>query len=223
MSNNEQDPSLTLISFLKDYTGLLSDHLKSVRSVIGTTVSEIMDGVEQLHQTAESGRETAEKKMESTYLAPSAETQILVDDLQKHVSDIFEDAQKSMKQDSSGSAGEEEPLVVLQNRIKRLEGLFDDSNEKLKLVDDNIKSILFGLIGSLSTEDVISQRINHVINCLKALQTSMSYILLDYESRAQHPFVDQTIQDLKDYTFAQYSAEKEKNEFRLVFPDKKAS
>ena len=218
MASDNENASDMLVQFLTDFSGLMNCHLKSIQTTITGTVDELMDGIQKLNEAAEKGRSEAEQKLENTYLNPNAETQILVNDLQKNVADLFDAVkEKHTAGESLEDAHAKEPSVIVLNRLKRLNSVFSDSSEQLETVSEDIKNVLFGLIGALSSEDVIAQRISHVINSLKSLEASLSYILIDFETRCGDDVVIRTIEDVKRYTLEQYTSEIEKEEFRKFF------
>ncbi len=221
----DQDSSTQLISFLQHFTKLTEEQLLSVRETMVSAVETVMKGVEGISQATEDKREQAEKVLESTFVNPDAETEVLIQDLQKVVDDLFE---KSASQIDQGSPSKPilsfEPEVLVRNRINRLNGKFEGDMKSLEQLDQQLGSLLFGIIGTLSAEDVIAQKIDHVTMSLRALQTGLSYLLIDYEHRCRPADIERVTDDIKDLTFRQYTTEDEKVRFRSHFgPEKKAS
>jgi hypothetical protein len=224
MADSKQEASEYLINFLGQYTAFMEKQLQAVRQTMVDTVAEVMEGVNQISETTESKRVQAEQTLEQTYIEPDAETQVLVDDLQKMVSDLFDEAQQSFQQGKSLDALKSmEPEILLQNRINRFGGKFMADMDGLSQLDDSLKTLLLGIMGALSSEDVIAQRMDHIIMSLKMLQTGLNYILIDYANRCTPTELSKVTQDIKSYTFRQYTSEDEKREFYEFFPEAKSS
>lgn len=222
MSQSEQDGNSFLIQFLQQFTGLMGKQLNEVRKVMNCTVEEVMEGVNAISSESQSKRDLAEQRLESTYLNPDAETQVLVDDLQKMVSDIFDKAKDHIEHGTSLDELESaDPEILLQNRLNRFDGKFMKDMSNLPQMDDHLKNLLLGIMGALSSEDVIAQRLDHIIMALKVLQTGLNYVLIDYESRCNVAELDKVTTDIRNYTYRQYTTEDEKNDFFEFFPEEK--
>ncbi|MFW7377858.1 MAG: hypothetical protein ACOH5I_03500 [Oligoflexus sp.] len=223
MAQPEHDEaSQLLINFLGHFTSLMEKQLSGIRQTMLTTVDQVMEGVNKISETTGSKRLEAESVLEKTYITPDVETEVLVEDLQKMVSDLFEEAQDKLQRGEDLSAlSSADPEILLHNRIKRFDGKFHAEMNRLSQLDDNLKSLLLGMMGALSSEDVVAQRMDHVIMALKVLQTALNYILIDYGSRCKVEELKKVTSDVKNYTYRQYTSEDEKEEFFEFFPEVK--
>jgi len=219
-----EEASQLLINFLGLFTSLMEKQLSGIRQTMMLTVDQVMEGVNKISETTGNKRMEAEKVLENTYITPDVETQVLVEDLQKMVSDFFDEAQARMQRgEDLGALSIAEPEILLQNRMKRFEGKFSAEMANLSHLDDSLKSLLFGMMGALSSEDVIAQRMDHIIMALKVLQTALNYILIDYGSRCNVEELTKVTSDIKSYTYRQYTSEEEKEEFFEFFPEVKTA
>ncbi len=216
--SDKEDASAYLVSFLASYTQLIEGQLLNIRETMVSTVETVMQGVAGISTTTENRRQHAEKVLESTYVNPDMETEILIQDMQKVVDEIFEEVsdRHSRGQDTEHLVSAE-PEVLVRNRINRFAGKFTTEMGTLNAVDDQLKDVIFGIIGALSSEDVIAQKLEHVVMSLKILQTGLNYVLIDYDQRCTVEELEKVTSDIKSYTFRQYTAEDEKQRFLAIF------
>ncbi|MCH2192277.1 MAG: hypothetical protein HRU19_21285 [Pseudobacteriovorax sp.] len=224
MSNNQfKAGSEFLVQFLDQFTGLMEHQLKNVRSTMEGTVDHIMEGVKNISRATELGRQSAEKTLEKTYLNPDIETQVLVDELQQMIDTVFDEAKDKMERGIElTNLDVAEPEVLLNNRIKRFTSKFKSEMSEIDHLDKELADVIMGMIAALSSEDVIAQKLDHVIMSLKVLQTGLNYVLIDYENRCNTEELSKVTNDICHYTFRQYTCEDEKVEFSKYFPNIKA-
>jgi len=218
--SDKEDPSAYLVVFLAQYTQLLEGQLLSIRETMVSTVETVMRSVAGISYASADRRQHAEKVLESTYLNPDLETEILIQDMQKVVDEIFEEtSERYAKGQDLGQPTSAEPEVLFKNRINRFAGRFQTEMNTLSAIDGELKNTIYGIIGALSSEDVIAQKLEHVVMSLKILQTGLNYVLIDYDQRCTMDELEKVTSDIKSYTFRQYTAEDEKKRFLAIFPD----
>ncbi len=218
--SDKEDPSAYLVGFLAQYTQLLEGQLLNIRETMVSTVETVMQGVAGISSATEDRRQHAEKVLEATYVNPDMETEILIQDMQKVVDEIFEEtSERYAKGLDLSQLVSAEPEVLVKNRINRFAGKFQNEMNTLNTIDDELKNIIFGIIGALSSEDVIAQKLEHVVMSLKILQTGLNYVLIDFDQRCNLEELEKVTSDIKSYTFRQYTAEDEKKRFLTIFPD----
>lgn len=99
----------------------------------------------------------------------------------------------------------------------QLEGSTDQLNAWLSELDQSLHSVIVTAMGALSAEDVLVQRMEHLMLMMKALETCLSYVLLDYPNRGKSSRLNDFMEDLKLFTLSQYTSEDEKEEYRSIF------
>lgn len=212
-----------LIEFISKFTRLLEKQLVEIRTVLGQTVENVIGGIGKISDITESEKKTADKLMEDTYVNPDMETKQLVNGVQEVVSNIFDKATSKVEK------GEDLSDVTDKNISKKdkefLERNLELFSRKFKVnidrLDNNIKEILFELVGALSSDDVIAQRMEHVAIGLYALQSAINYILVDYDKHSSADEIHKMTKQLKEYVFSKYTMEEEKGEFYYIFPEDK--
>jgi len=188
------------IAFLGQYTGLLERQILGVRQTLLETVDEVMRCVDEISTSAATNSSAAEQALEATYLHPDAETRILVEGMQDAVTAIFDQAQQELRGGDSNVNTDNNADVILHNRLNRFTAKFADGNAKFQEFDDTLKTSLMSIMGALSSEDVIAQRIQNIILSIKGLQASLSYVLIDFKSRCDGSELERVMSDLKAYT-----------------------
>lgn len=221
----DQESSTFLISFLQSYTKLVEQQLLSVRETMTATVETVMEGVENISQATQDKKVQAEKALESTFVNPDVETEVLMQDMQKVVDELFDESSQKLKMgEDLSTLLSTEPEVIVRNRFNRLSGKFQAEMSSLGQFDEQLGNLVFGIIGTLSAEDVIAQKLDHVVMSLNALQTGLNYILIDYERRCTQVELQRVVDDIKDLTFRQYTTEDEKDRFRYYLgPERKGA
>lgn len=217
--SEDRDSTAYLVGFLSSFTLLIERELLAIRQSVVTTVEAVMQGIEDISITVEKNKIDAEQILEFTYLHPDKETEVLIDDVQQLTDEVIENAFKQMHDDQSGegSVSTSKPEAAVQAGLTRLNVKLDESIGRLSKLDDSVSTSVFSIVGALSSEDLIAQRLEHTILSLKSLQTGLSFILIDYEERCRSEEIERVVKSILTYTYRQYTAEEEKERFRAIF------
>lgn len=223
----ERDASEFLVGFLSNFTLLIERELLAIRQSVVSTVEAVMDGIEVISQTVEKNRQDADEILEFTYLHPDPETEVLLEDVQKLADELIDGAYREVGSSQSGqhrldpdAVTSSKSEIVIQNRLNRFNVKLDDSKERLSLLDAQLNSSVMRIVGALSAEDLIAQRLEHTILSLKSLQTGLSFLLIDYEERCRADEIEKVTKSILTYTYRQYTAEEEKERFHEIFGKK---
>ncbi len=221
---NDTDSGAYLINFLHKYTQLVQKQLLGVRTDTVGTVETVMEGVAGISNATEGRQKHAEMVLENTFIRPDVETEVLMEDLQRFVDELFEEATQRFKDGKDlDNFVSSEPEVLVMNRIKRLSGKFSGEMDALHQLNDDLKNVVFGIIGALSSEDVIAQKLQHVTMSLKALQTGLNYVLIDFDKRCKKDELEKVVSGIKNYTLKQYTTEEERRQFEEIFDPKRSA
>ena len=110
------------------------------------------------------------------------------------------------------------PVAVAEGQtVANMEDV-SSASRSIAVNDGDLQALLLKMMGVLSRDDIITQRIHHVVLALSALQASLTYVLTDYEGRCRTSEVERFANDLKSYIFKSYTMEEEKELFFSVFP-----
>lgn len=217
--SDEKDPTAYLVGFLANFTLLIERELLTIRETVVTTVEAVMQGIQDISETVEQNKLDAENILDFTYLHPDKATEGLMDDVQRLTDEVFESAFEKIGdgQRNEAWASTSKSEFNMQNELSQLNQKLDESKGRLAKLDDSVNSSVFSIVGALSAEDLITQRLGHTILALKSLQTGLSFILIDYEERCRSEEIERVVQSILTYTYRQYTAEEEKERFRAIF------
>ncbi len=214
-----------LVGFLAKFTLLIERELLAIRQNVVTTVEAVMNGIEDISDIVEKNKQDADQILEFTYLRPDPETEVLIEDVQRFADELIDGAYREVHGAgrAEGEAFDPEtvmtttPEMVIRNRLNRFNVKVDDALGRLDNLDNQLSQQVLGIVGALSSEDLIAQRLEHTILSLKSLQTGLSFLLIDYEERCRSDEVERVTKSILTFTFRQYTTEEEKTRFRDVF------
>jgi hypothetical protein len=221
-----QSASRALIDFVKRFTELQERHLIQIRETMHETVEGVMQGIQEISTKTEAKKKEANTVLVSTYTNPDAEAKATMEAVQDEVSALFEKVQAGdIEAVSSKNSDSNDPdSEALRDKLRRSAGLFSKHMEALDTLDTELQGLLLTMMGLLSRDDVIAQRIEHICGSLNAMQASLSYLLIDFQARCKAGEVEKFCNDMQAYIFKTYTMEEEKNVFKEIFPDfRKAS
>ena len=222
MSDNQNRASFEFIQFISAYTTMIEAHVVSVRKILEETVSEVMQGVAEISDQTRIKKEEADSALFRVYTKPDDEEAAALNDVQNSVDHIFTAASmtdRERQEDSIVSSGEQsEATSVIENKLRRVSGKFSKHMEALSTLDDELKEQLITMMGALSNDDVIGQRLEHICKGIHALNVAITHVMADYQARC----VDGEIVAVKDqvlsYVYATYTTEEEKRLHKHFFP-----
>ena len=201
--------SREIVNFLQKYTEVIELQLVGVRAMIEESVETVMTGINDLSKETAEKAKSANAALEQTYLDPDAKTKDLVGFIQDSVDGLIKEAQEN-KESSQESK-------VLDNQLRRFGGKFSKHMEALSSIDKEVSQTLYKMVSSLSNDDVIRQKLEHICDSVHALQVSLSSVLVNFEESYKLKEVKKMKDDLLGYTFRLYTAEDEKAIFKQFF------
>lgn len=215
MTNIDKGATRNLVAFIRSYTDVLEKQLQAVRETMRETTEGVMDGIQKISDSTARKKKEANTVLMTTYTNPSDDAKKTMDSVQDAVSAVF-DAAQGTKPATAGPTD--------ADKLRRHAGFFSKHMEALETLDEDVQGMLMTMMGMLSRDDVISQRVEHVVQSLQAMQMSLAYVLVDFEARCKQADVDKVVKDLKSFTLRTYTMEEERQAFVSVFgEDKKAS
>lgn len=218
--------SRQLVIVLNKYSEVLELQLLGIRETLATAVQSVMSGINEIsHATDQEARE-ANKVLEKTYFNPDDETKEFINTIQNSVDELLSQVQENELQVEKNNAPSiDEGQRVLDNRLRRFAGQFSKHMEALSTMDAAVGQILFRMMAALSSDDVIGQRLQHLLHSVHALEIGLSYVLLDISGRFSVKEIEKLKADLLAFTYKQYTMEGEKDLFKKIFgePPKSAS
>ena len=179
-----------------------------------------MKEIDTISNATQRKKQEATAVITNTYLNPDEATKQVVANIQNSVDEVFNNA-------SAGVTGapNARPMAVVAtpqthaDALRRHGGHFSKHMEALTTLDDEVKNMLMNMMGALSNDDVIGQRLEHIVQGVHALKAGLSYLLVDFSTRFNPGGVATFRNDLLDTTWKQYTMEEERDLFRKHFGD----
>jgi hypothetical protein len=212
-----------LIEFIQSYCQVLEGQLAAVSSQINDTVAQLLKDVEEISANTANEKQFAEKVLDQTYLAPDADTQQFVYSAQAEVDSILEELSGGATDKISTNATQppafkqEKTIPGNGDSVSRLAGQFSKHMEVLSTMDSAMQNILFEIVGVLSRDDVICQRLLHVTDVTRATCVALSYVMTDMSGRFDLHNILKLRDDLLSYAWRRYTMESEKEVFKNSF------
>lgn len=184
--------SAEMMTFLRDYSQLLDQHITTVRKILLTTVDEAMSGVAAINAAADRKLKMADevlvKDQSSAFVSKSA----------KELDITFKDPAEKIKH-------------VNETLSAHMSGL---SN-----LDESVRGFLFAIMGGLSMDDVVRQRMEHLTSSLASMRDGVQKVLDQYSSgvKVTDEFIDSVQHEMLVKMYRSYTMEDEKKVFSKVF------
>ncbi len=179
------------IQFVHEYVALLDAQLRGIKDSMAETVTECMTVISNMSRSV-------------TDQAAKADEALL---------------ESGMSTLSHLESKEGRETATSEDKLRRLGGKFAKSVETLSLLDDKVGDYLLTLMGSLSNEDVIIQRLEHVIKGVAILQSNLIEIVPISERGLSHVDVQEFRAQVLVKLFATYTMEEEKKTYRRYFEE----
>lgn len=204
--------SRELVDFLKNYALLIERQLGSVNSEMAAAVARIMDGINHVSGIDERYKNEAEQALVATSMTPDTVTRAAMTAAQDAIDDVFAAAMA----EAQGAA----PVAAKRDDkrdVRTKGGKFSKSIEALSGVSGNLVQSLMTIMGTLSMEDVIAQKLAHISNTVHTLALELGHLLIDFDSRFTQGHIKTFESTMKAFAQKQYSSVAEQKIFDTLF------
>ncbi len=113
--------------------------------------------------------------------------------------------------------------LVLESKLLRSSGTFSKNLEAISMLNTDLQKLLAQVIGAVSLDDVIAQRLSHVIESLQTLQSALAQFLKDYTSECRPERVKLLRNKVLTKVYLSYSSEEEREVFHKIFGHPKST
>lgn len=193
-----------LVEFLRVYASLLEAQLNGVREQMVTTIESIMAGISNISSAADDKKQMAEAILVRRKDGKAGSGSKQGDDA-------------TFKNASATELGFTDPSATVEERARAAKGRFKKHMESLSSVDAEMRDILLSMMGALSADDVVGQRLEHIRVAIGRLKSDLGDTIADFPGRFNIKGVRHLEQSLIDKMFHHYTMEEEKEVFRSVF------
>lgn len=191
--SNRDNAVQELLVFVRDFSRLADQQLLETRQIMERTVEQMMNSVNAINEAADTQLKKADE--------------VLVKDAgQKFVS-------KSAKDIDSKFADPAARVRVINERIS-------SHMSNLSNLDESVRMVLFSIMGALSMDDVIRQRLEHVTTSMQAMEKGVGHVVTNFTSGSlTDVFATEINNAMADQMYRSFTMEEEKQVFRAVIGD----
>lgn len=193
-----------LVDFVRDFTSLAEQQLMSIRELMEQTVQEVMNAVHDINSKA-----SQKKNQAIEVLVKDRESS----EFRSSTSKIREEVDEIAK----GNVAEVQRREFLENQLRRAGGVFSKHMEALHTIDRDLQDVLFKVMGAVSMDDVMGQRLIHVIDSVLLLKEGISNVVGDYTKYGKPKEVQNLRNQILSKVYRSYTTEEEKEIFHKLF------
>lgn len=194
---NERDKAVCeLLAFVGDFARLMDQQIADARGIMLKTVDQMMESVTAINAAADH-----KLRMADEVLVKEASGREFVSKSAKEIDPKFADP-----------AG----------RVKAINEQISSHMASLTNLDESVRSVLFSIMGALSMDDVIRQRLEHVTTSTHAMQTGVTQIIKEFSmGTLSESVVEDVKSTMANVMYKSFTMEDEKSVFKAILGDVK--
>jgi len=200
---------LDVMEFYIKFSRMTGKQLDSIKASMESAVVSVMDTVTVVNQLLEKVSADAEAELLSTHLNPDDERNKAMNDIQSSVDDIFAAAQAELTVETN----------VEDDTKNRLGGKFAKEKESIYFLATQTTEPLMGLMGSLSIEDVVGQRLTNVGEGLREFTICLSKFITMKPEGLTPERIHSLELELKNWTHSKLTSTREVEVFNQFYKD----
>lgn len=191
-----------MVDFVRDFIYLAEQQLLSIRKMMESIVGEIMTSVHAISSKADDKIGTA--------------SHVLVKD---PGTDRFKNASADEADEhvTANESSESKGRASLEAKLMRSGGIFSKHMEVLGTMETEVQEVLIKVVGSVSMDDVMAQRLSHVTQSIKILRRGLSKVMKDNQNFRTQENVKRFRNEILTEVYLSYTAEEEKKIFHKIF------
>lgn len=197
--------SKILIDFIRDFTLLTEQQIIAIRRLMESTVRDVMSHVTQISNLSSEHNDKANKVIVSgqgqTHLVLSNRSEI----------------EKKEQILLNGSGGDLLRKAALESQLMRAGGLYTKHLEALSRMDTDVQALISRVVGSVSNDDVMAQRLSHVISSLNQLQLGLSEVLGSFQKYLKPEAIKGFRNKVLTQVYLSYTSNDEREIFHRIF------
>lgn len=197
--------SRDIVLFYRQYARLTEMQLAAVQADMKKSVSEILQAVEAVNLSTQIRKEEAEAALIETHLNPDAETATALAQTQDAVDALIESmAGGSLPEETTGPS--------------RVGAKFSKTVEAISGLHSGLSQPLVNIMGVLSYEDVVGQRLSHITSTMNHLSEELGHLVGGLNQPISQDAVEAFRHSLLTFSLSQYTITEEKQLFYKYYP-----
>lgn len=197
--------SKILIDFIRDFTLLTEQQIIAIRRLMESTVRDVMNHVTHISNLSSSHTEKANEVL------------IAADGQKDLVSSSRSEIEKKEQVILSDTENESLRKAALESQLMRAGGLYTKHLEALSRMDGDVQSLISRVVGSVSNDDVMAQRLSHVISSLNHLQLGLSEVLGSFPKYLKPEAIKSFRNKVLTNVYLSYTSQDEREIFHRIF------
>lgn len=193
-----------LVKFVSDYTTLLSRHLAAAQKEMEGAVEIVMDGLGNIAAETDQQKKNADTILVGDQVSNS---EFVKADGAKVSSLEKEEIRKSSTSSNLNISSE---VVPAGKNLKAYMASLGD-------LDGSLQDTIFKMIGKMSNDDVVRQRIEHIAFICKQLADELGDVCLNVETKLKKDQISKIEAQLLKRVESSYTMEAEKEIHKKVF------
>ncbi|MCX6124721.1 MAG: hypothetical protein NTV34_08230 [Proteobacteria bacterium] len=187
----ERDQAIKeLFQFIGDYSRLIDRQVQDARSILENTVENMMSSVQEISNAAD-------------FKFMKAEEVLVKSDSSR---EFISKSAKELSRTSKSSAN----VTTINAKISAQMAALTD-------LDQSVQKVLVSIMGALSVDDVVRQRLEHVTTSTHALDNGIRTLLEEYKRGAlDQDFAVKVCNSMAQQMYKSYTMEEEKTVFKGV-------
>jgi hypothetical protein len=190
-----------LVDFIRDFNLLTELQLLAVRHLMRQTVEGVMNTVSEMSECADAKKRQAQQILRKNEAGGDFVPFLL--------SDLGDDDLKGISQDQR--------IELLEAKIRRSGGLFSKHMKAIHLLSADMQELVLSVVGSLSIDDVLGQRLTHAMASIRILKAALSEVISKYEMYQQPQEVKALRNRVLNAVYTTYTSEDDREVFHRVF------
>lgn len=183
-----------LLVFICDFARLMDQQLIESRRIMEKTVEQMMASVSAINDAADFKLKKADE-----VLVKGSDQGTFVSKSAKELGSQF-----------SNPSG----------RVKAINEHISSYMATLSNLDDNVRSLLFSIMGALSMDDVIRQRLEHVTTSISAMETGITRVVKEFAAvKLGDAEAHKINSEMADKMYRSFTMEDEKAVFKKILGD----
>lgn len=197
--------SKILVDFLRDFTQLTESQLVTIRAMMESTVAQVMDSITVMSNVA-----TAKNTEANEVLVKDQNSQDFVASSSKNL----EQSEQTLLEGADDSS---QRRSLLEAKLLRTGGIFTKHMEAISGLNGEVQNFIAKVVGAVSMDDVIAQRLSHIIISIQVLHRELSKLLINYREESRSTNIKQFRNRVLTQVYLSYTSEEEKEIFHRIF------
>lgn len=208
-----------ILDFIRDFSILCEEQLKDLTNILKNSVTDIMDSITNINSISDLKKKQSDEVIVSTGSTGDGTATDSKGAGSKFKITSFEALSQAEKEKIENEETDKVKvkIEIMEKELMRASGKFSKQIEAVSTMEEDVRELLFFIMGAASINDVIEQRINHMIFSFKKFNELLVTIINDMEDRI-------TIDDIKLFrnkiltsVYLSYTTEDERKIFHKIF------